>query len=156
MCLCFQMVWIVKEIIHIEHGSQGFQRGARWDFWFPWAFPQVQLGLGVTSLTIMGLLGQLTGNLYLWVCLKMVSSPLYPMVLLIIIPFFKWLLYFIGNINPTFSDKPLSLGSTNPLRPAVVPTSYNLFDALSEVLYMTRPKKTRGNSRAYPSSSFTS
>ena len=31
--------------------------------------------------------------------------PLNPMVLLIIIPFLNG--YFIGNINPTFSDKPL-------------------------------------------------
>ena len=36
--------------------------------------------------------------------LKMVSTPLYPMVLLIIIPMKNG--YFIGNINPTFSDKP--------------------------------------------------
>ena len=42
----------------------------------------------------------------IWVCLKMVSTPLYPMVLLIIIPFLNG--YFIGNINPTFSDKPRS------------------------------------------------
>ena len=32
------------------------------------------------------------------------SVPLHPMVLLIIIPFLNG--YFIGNINPTFSDKP--------------------------------------------------
>ena len=32
-------------------------------------------------------------------------NPLYPMVLLIIIPFFNG--YFIGKINPTFSDKPM-------------------------------------------------
>ena len=43
------------------------------------------------------------GLINIWVCLKMVSTPLYPMVLLIIIPF--WNGYFIGNINPTFSDK---------------------------------------------------
>ena len=34
------------------------------------------------------------------------SVPLNPMVLLIIIPFLNG--YFIGNINPTFSDKPFS------------------------------------------------
>ena len=39
-----------------------------------------------------------------WVCLKMLCTPLYPMVLLIIIPFLNG--YFIGNINPTFSDTP--------------------------------------------------
>ena len=39
-----------------------------------------------------------------WVCLKMLCTPLYPMVLLIIIPIKNG--YFIGNINPTFSDKP--------------------------------------------------
>ena len=33
------------------------------------------------------------------------SVPLNPMVLLIIIPFLNG--YFIGNINPTFSDKPM-------------------------------------------------
>ena len=43
------------------------------------------------------------GNLLIWVCLKMVSTPLYLMVLLIIIPFLNG--YFIGKINPTFSDK---------------------------------------------------
>ena len=36
-----------------------------------------------------------------WVCLKMLCTPLYPMVLLIILPFLNG--YFIGNINPTFS-----------------------------------------------------
>ena len=35
------------------------------------------------------------------------SVPLNPMVLLIIIPFLNG--YFIGNINPTFSDKPTDL-----------------------------------------------
>ena len=39
-----------------------------------------------------------------WVCLKMLCTPLYPMVLLIIIPMKNG--YFIGKINPTFSDKP--------------------------------------------------
>ena len=43
--------------------------------------------------------------LEIWVCLKMLCSPLYPMVLLIIIPMKNG--YFIGNINPTFSDKPI-------------------------------------------------
>ena len=38
-----------------------------------------------------------------WVCLKMVSTPLYPMVLLIIIPFLNG--YFIGNI-PYFQTNP--------------------------------------------------
>ena len=53
-----------------------------------------------------------------WVCLKMVSTPFYPMVLLIIIPMKNG--YFIGNINPTFSDKPKwHLGSSPPLGPEV-------------------------------------
>ena len=39
------------------------------------------------------------------------SVPLNPMVLLIIIPFLNG--YFIGNINPTFSDKPIWV--VNPL-----------------------------------------
>ena len=42
-----------------------------------------------------------------WLCLKMSCTPLYPMVLLIIIPFLNG--YFIGNINPTFSDIPTCL-----------------------------------------------
>ena len=33
------------------------------------------------------------------------SVPLHPMVLLIIVPMKNG--YFIGNINPTFSDKPI-------------------------------------------------
>ena len=37
----------------------------------------------------------------IWLCLKMLCTPLYPMVLLIIIPMKNG--YFIGNINPTFS-----------------------------------------------------
>ena len=40
-------------------------------------------------------------NKHIWVCLKMSCTPLYPMVLLIIIPLLNG--YFIGNINPTFS-----------------------------------------------------
>ena len=41
-------------------------------------------------------------GILIWVCLKMlVSTPVYPMVLLIIIPMKNC--YFIGNINPTFS-----------------------------------------------------
>ena len=43
------------------------------------------------------------GHESMWVCLKMLCTPLYPMVLLIIIPMKNG--YFIGNINPTFSDK---------------------------------------------------
>ena len=39
-----------------------------------------------------------------WVCLKMLCKPLKPMVFMIIIPFLNG--YFIGNINPTFSDNP--------------------------------------------------
>ena len=45
----------------------------------------------------------------IWVCLKTLCTPLYPMVLLIIIPMKNG--YFIGNINPTFSDKPISFGN---------------------------------------------
>ena len=41
----------------------------------------------------------------IWVCLKIVY-PIFPMVLLIIIPIFHG--YFIGKINPTSSDKPIS------------------------------------------------
>ena len=49
---------------------------------------------------------------HLRVCLKMLCTPFYPMVLLIIIPFLNG--YFIGNINPTFSDKPIwSLWQSN-------------------------------------------
>ena len=38
-------------------------------------------------------------------CVWKCRVPLNPMVLLIIIPFLNG--YFIGNINPTFSDKPI-------------------------------------------------
>ena len=38
-------------------------------------------------------------------------TPLYPMVLLIIIPFLNG--YFIGNINPTFSDIPICFCKTH-------------------------------------------
>ena len=41
----------------------------------------------------------------IWVCLKMLCTPKNPMVLLIIIPMKNG--YFIGNINPTFSDIPI-------------------------------------------------
>ena len=44
-------------------------------------------------------------NSKIWVCLKMLCTPLYPMVFLIIIPMKNG--YFVGNINPTFSDKPI-------------------------------------------------
>ena len=53
---------------------------------------------------------------YIWVCLKMLCTPLYPMVLLIIIPFFNG--YFIGKINPTFSDKPTSWNIMEHIRTA--------------------------------------
>ena len=52
------------------------------------------------------------------------SVPLNPMVLLIIIPIkTQWLMiiipmkngYFIGNINPTFSDKPKKISHDVPL-----------------------------------------
>ena len=39
-----------------------------------------------------------------WVCLKMSCTQKKTMVLLIIIPFLNG--FFIGNSNPTFSDKP--------------------------------------------------
>ena len=50
-------------------------------------------------------LTHLKHGLWIWVCLKMSCTPLYPMVLLIIIPMKNG--YFIGKINPTFSDKPI-------------------------------------------------
>ena len=43
-----------------------------------------------------------------WVCLKMLGTPLYPMVLLIIIPFLNG--YFIGNIHH-FQTHPLEVGA---------------------------------------------
>ena len=49
-------------------------------------------------------LGKYYEILWKWMCLKMLCTPLYPMVLLIIIPFLNG--YFIGKIHPTFSDKP--------------------------------------------------
>ena len=58
-----------------------------------------------------------------WVCLKIVY-PIYPMVLLIIIPFLNG--YFIGNINPTFSGPNpcavnLSCVCRNPFRGQTIP-----------------------------------
>ena len=53
---------------------------------------------------LTGIMGNIYIYIIIWVCLKMSCTPLYPMVLLIIIPFLNG--YFIGNINPTFSDKP--------------------------------------------------
>ena len=50
-------------------------------------------------------IGELPHDFQSWVCLKMLCTPLYPMVLLIIIPMKNG--YFIGNINPTFSDTPI-------------------------------------------------
>ena len=47
-----------------------------------------------------------------WVCLKMVSTPLYPMVLLIIIPFLNG--YFIGNIPNIFKQTQMSPFFTSP------------------------------------------
>ena len=41
------------------------------------------------------------------------SVPLNPLVLLIMIPFFNG--YFIGKINPTFSDKPIWGMLSSPL-----------------------------------------
>ena len=50
---------------------------------------------------------------FMWVCLKMLCTPLYPMVLLIIIPFLNG--YFIGKINPIFRQThvPISSGAMN-------------------------------------------
>ena len=42
-------------------------------------------------------------DIFIWVCLKMLCTPLYPMVLLIIIPIKNG--YFIGNI-PYFQTNP--------------------------------------------------
>ena len=55
----------------------------------------------------MSLFAFTTASVLISVCLKMLAKPLNPMVLLIIIPIFNG--YFIGNINPTFSDKPISV-----------------------------------------------
>ena len=49
------------------------------------------------------------------------SVPLNPMVLLIIIPFLNG--YFIGNINPTFSDKPIVNQEKSNLRSKWIPTN---------------------------------
>ena len=68
----------------------------------------------------------------IWVCLKMSCTPctpLYPMVLLIIIPFLNG--YIIGKINPTFSDKPIYLTnfqSTNFQSPPSMRFSFRDYD----------------------------
>ena len=51
------------------------------------------------------LLYNIITHISIWVCLKMLCTPLCPMVLLIMIPMNNG--HFIGNINPTFSDKPI-------------------------------------------------
>ena len=60
----------------------------------PWASPQI-IHMGVSENRLV---------------------PLNPMVLLIIIPMKNG--YFIGNINPTFSDKPISIGFSLRNHPA--------------------------------------
>jgi hypothetical protein len=45
--------------------------------------------------------------LYIWMCLKMLCTPFYPMVLLIIIPFLNG--YFIGNIPNIFRQTQMDL-----------------------------------------------
>ena len=42
------------------------------------------------------------------------ENPIFPMVLLIIIPFLNG--YFIGNINPTFSISNIKLSSQKPFQ----------------------------------------
>ena len=51
-------------------------------------------------------------KIIIWVCLKMLCTPFYPMVLLIIIPFLNG--YFIGNIA-YFQTKPFYIIIINGL-----------------------------------------
>ena len=77
----------------------------------------------------------------IWVCLKMLCTPLYPMVLLIIIPMKNG--YFIGNINPTCSDKLISeVGESSYLSIAKKPSltaywsiSYSALLAISQTRF---------------------
>ena len=50
----------------------------------------------------------------IWVCLKMLCTPLYPLVLLIIIPFLNG--YFIGNIPNIFRQTHISWFLASTLR----------------------------------------
>ena len=72
----------------------------------PWACLKVRNAVQSDAICISRIGTNNWGNFNIWVCLKMLCTPLYPMVLLIIIPMNNG--YFIGKINPTFSDKAIS------------------------------------------------
>ena len=71
--------------------------------------------------------------LAMWVCLKIVCTPLYPMVLLIIIPTKNG--YFIGGINPTFSDIPMFLATSCHVSPTIpfASTSWRPHDGIARL-----------------------
>ena len=72
---------------------------------------------------------------HIWVCLKMLCTPLYPMVtVMIIIPMKNG--YFIGNINPTFSDKPIWTHNDSQLSP------WGL-QGQSDQLWQSKPSKPK-------------
>ena len=77
----------------------------------------------------------------MWACLKMLCTPFYPMVLLIIIPFLNG--YFIGKINPTFSDKPMYSDSY-----AICGKTCDLRSKVSQVKYPNQIHLIRGNHEA--------
>ena len=70
------------------------------------------------------------------------KTPLYPMVLLIIIPYypvFKWLA-IIGKINPTFSDKAMCFSR---FYPEILPLIFSIIQASSEAMYCIGLKKKK-------------
>ena len=86
-------------------GSGSKVQGAQ----LPAAAGQSQQSAGIRGRGRRVLEFQKSPEMMKWVCLKMVSTPLYPMVLLIIIPMKNC--YFIGNIphfqtNPNISGEP--------------------------------------------------
>ena len=68
-----------------------------------WPLPTGKIALETSIEPLKGIALDDDGPWFIWVCLKMVSTPFYPMVLLIIIPFLNG--YFIGNI-PYFQTNP--------------------------------------------------
>ena len=115
LSLCFRWVWNTWQWTATENPSASFfgrylsgfcwiHSGLLWlcSFWTMLAFTWVCLKMVSTPLwkQIVPECHQITK----WVCLKMLCTPLYPMVLLIIIPFWKMAISL--GIYPTFSDKP--------------------------------------------------
>ena len=73
--------------------------------------PYIYVYIGIYKQWIVG---EDVEQVFTWVCLKIVVYPIVPNGFADHYPVFKWL-QLIGNINPTFSDKPIYV----PLNPMV-------------------------------------